>query len=99
MFGVGPNGSPMWAHMHLGSEDLCGPWHGERQNCTYKCKNGKIVHTHLGIAPYGMALRFPHVVCESWAPMCMSHIPDVGHWSMQPACTGGLNIVRVEPKI
>ena len=98
-FGVAPNGSPVWAHTYLGPKDLHGPWHGDGRNCTHKCQNGKIVHTHLGIASCERALRFAHVVCESWEPICMSYIPYVVHWSMRLACTGGLNIVHVEPKI
>ena len=31
--------------------------------------------------------------------MCISYIPYVVHWSMCQAGTGGLNIVRVGPKI
>ena len=89
----------MWAHTHLAFEDLHGPWHGDRQNCTRKCQNGKIVHNHLGIAPGEWALRFAHVVCGSWGPMCISHIPYVVHWSMRQARTGELNIVHVGPKI
>ena len=98
-FGLGSNGSLMWAHTYVGPKDLHGPWHGDSRNCTHKCQNGKIVHTHLGIAPCECALRFAHVVCESCGPMCISYIPYVVHWSMRPACTGGLNIVRFGPKI
>ena len=99
MFGVGPNESPMCAHTYLGLKDSHQPLHGESPNCTHKCQNGKIVHTHLGIAPCEWALRFAHVVCESCGSMCISYIPYVVHWSMRAACTGGLNIVRVVPKL
>ena len=88
-FGVGPDGSIMWAHMYLGPNNLHGPWHGDRQNDNYKCQIGKIVHTPLGIAPHECALLFAHVVCESWGPMCISYKPYVVHWSRRLACTGG----------
>ena len=88
-FGVGPHGSLMSAHTYLGHKDVHGPWHGDSRNCNHKCQNGKVVHTRLGIAPCEWALRFAHVVCESWGPMCISYIPYVVHWSVRPACTGG----------
>ena len=80
---------------YSGLIDLHGPWHGDRQNCAQTCSNGNIVYTHLGIAACECALRFAHVVCESWGPMCISYIPHVVHWSMHPACTGRLHLVRV----
>ena len=78
-FGVGPHGSPLWAHTYLGPRDLHVPWHADSRNCTHKCQN----------APCEWALRFANVACESWRPMCISYIPYVVHWSMRPACTGG----------
>ena len=62
-------------------------------------KMAKFVHTHLGIALCEWALLFAAVVCKSWGPMCISYMPYVVHWSMRLACTGGLNIVRVGPKL
>ena len=89
----------MWAYRYLGPNDSHGPWHGDGRTCTQKCQNGKIVHTHLGIAPCERALRFAHVVCESWGPMCISYIAYVVRCYMFLACRGGLNIVRVGPQI
>ena len=74
-FDVGPKGSPMWAHTYLVPNDCHGPWHGDSRTCTHKRQMGKIVHTHLRIADCERALRFTHVVCESWGPMCISYIP------------------------
>ena len=65
----------MGAHRYLDPKYLHAPWYGDRRNNTHKCQNGKIVHTHLGVAPYEWALPFPHVVCESWAPICINYIP------------------------
>ena len=56
----------MWDHTYLGLKVLHWPWHGDDRNCTHKCQNGNIVHTHLSIALCESALRFAHVVCESW---------------------------------
>ena len=88
----------MSASTYLGSKDLHGAWHVDSRNCTHKCQNGKIVHTHLGIAPCQLVLRFANVVCESWGPICISYIPYVVHWSICPACTGELNLMRVGHK-
>ena len=97
--GVKPYGTRMWAYTYLSPNDLHWPWHGHGQNGTDKCQNGKIVHTHLGRAPFGWEVGFAHVVCELWGPMCISYIPHMVHWSMRLACTGGLKIVQVERKI
>ena len=99
MFRVGANGSPLLAPTYLGLSDLPVPWHGDRQHCTHRCQKGKIVHTYLGISLSEWALRFADVVCDSWGPMCISYIPYMVHWSMRPACTGVMKIVRVRPKI
>ena len=88
----------MGVHTYLGPKDLQGPWQDDRQNCTHESQNGKIVHTHLRIAPCEYTLWFAHVVCDSCGPMCISYIPFMVHWAMHPACTGGLNIVLVGPK-
>ena len=99
LFGVGHNRSPLEVHTYLGPKDPHAPWHRERQKQSNKCQNGKVIHTHLGVAPYEWALRFTHVVCESWELICISYIPYLIPWSMCPVCTGGLNMVRVGHKI
>ena len=84
----------MAAHRYLGPKDLHGPWHGDNPYWAHKCRNGKIAHTHLGLAPCQGSLRFAHVVCEPWGPICIIHIPYTVHWPICPACTGGLTIVH-----
>ena len=89
----------MGADTYLVPKDLHGPWHGVWQNCTHKCRNCTIVHTHLAVARYAWALRSANVECESWRAICISYIPYLVPWSMRLACTGGQNIVRVGRKI
>ena len=51
-------------------------------------------HTHFGLAPQRRLLRLANVVCEPWGPLCITPMSYMVHWSMRPACTGGLNIVH-----
>ena len=88
-FSVGPNGGQVWAVTYLVPKDVRAPSHGNGRNRTYKCQNGKIVHTHLDIAPCEWALRYEQLLCESWGPNYISYIQYVVHWSMCMACTGG----------
>ena len=37
--------------MPLAPEDLHASWRGDNLNWVHKCKNGKIAHTHFGLAP------------------------------------------------
>ena len=80
--------------MPLALKDLRATGRGDDHNWVHKCKNGKIVHTHFGLAPQRRMLRFAHVVCEPWGPIYITPMSYMVHWSMRPACTGGLNIVR-----
>ena len=80
--------------MHLALKDLHVTWRGDNPNWVHKCQNGKIVHTHFGLAPQRRMLRFAHVVCEPWGPICTTPMSYMVHWSTRPACTGGLNIVH-----
>ena len=80
--------------MPLALKDLHATWRGDDPNWVHKCQNGKIAHTHFGLAPQRRLLRFAHVVCEPWGPLCITPMSYMVHWSMRPACTGGLNIVH-----
>ena len=73
--------------------------HGVGLNWAHKCQNGEIYHTHPGLAPHEVGHWSTHVVCESWGTIFISHIPYTDHRSLPPACTGGLNMVHVGPKI
>ena len=37
--------------MHLAPGDLHATGRGDNPNWVHKCQNGKIIHTHLGLAP------------------------------------------------
>ena len=37
--------------MPLALKDLHATWRGDKPNWVHKCQNGKIVHTHFGLAP------------------------------------------------
>ena len=80
--------------MNLAPKDLNATRHGDDPNWVHKCQNGKIAHTHFGLAPSRGLLRFAHVVCEPWGPTYTTPMSYMVHWSMRPACTGGLNIVH-----
>ena len=73
--------------MHLALKDLHATWRGDNPNWVHKGQNGKIVHTHFGLAPLRRLPRFANVVCEPWGPMSITPIPYMVHWSMSPACT------------
>ena len=91
-FSVGPNGSRMEAYRYL----VLG---GVSQNWTHKCQNGNADDTSLGLAPCESGLWSTHVACKSLIPICVSNIPYTVHRSMPLACTGGLSMVHVGPKI
>ena len=80
--------------MTLVLEDLNSSWRGDNPNWVHKCQNGKIVHTHFGLAPERRLLRFAHVVCEPRGPMSITPMSYMAHWSMSPACTRWLNMVH-----
>ena len=84
----------MKTHMSLALKDLQATWRGDNPNGVHKCQNGKIVHTHFGLAPERRLLRFAHVVCEPWGPMSITPMSYMVHWSMSPACTRWLNMVH-----
>ena len=44
-------GSPTESPMPLALKDLHGTWRGDNPNWVQKCQNGKLVHTHFGLAP------------------------------------------------
>ena len=44
-------GSPTETPMSLAPKDLHAPWRGDDPNWVHKCQNGKIAHTHFGLAP------------------------------------------------
>ena len=73
--------------MHLTFKALLATWRGDDPNWVHKCQNGKIVHTHFGLAPSRKLLRFAHVVCEPWGPISISPMSYMVHWSKRPACT------------
>ena len=99
MFGVGCNGSLLEAYTYLGPKDLLGPKHGDITYWAHKCQNGETGHTHIGLAPCQSPSRFAHVVYEPRGSICITHMPYMIHWSMRPACTGGLYIVHGGQKI
>ena len=37
--------------MHLALKDPYATWRGDNPNWVHKCQNGKIAHTHFGLAP------------------------------------------------
>ena len=80
--------------MQLALKELYATWRGDDPNLVHKCQNGKIAHTHFGLAPQRRLLRFAHVVCEPWGPIYITPMSYMVHWSMRQACTGGLNIVH-----
>ena len=73
--------------MPLAPKDLHATWRGDNPNWFHKCKNGKIAHTHFGLAPQRRLLRFAHVVCEPWGPISISPMSYMVHWSKRLACT------------
>ena len=80
--------------MLLAHKDLHATRRGDNPNWVHKCQNGKIVHTHFGLAPGRRLLRLAHVVCEPRGPMSISPMSYMVHCSMRPACTSGLNMVH-----
>ena len=85
--------------MHFALKDLHATRRGDNPNWVHKCQNGKIVHTHFGLAPERRLLRFAHVVCEPWGPMSITPMSYMVHRSMSPACTRRLNMVHGGQKI
>ena len=85
--------------MPLALKDLHATRRGDNPNWVHKCQNGKIVHTHFGLAPERRLLRLTHVVCEPWGPMSMTPMSYMVHWSMSLACTRVLNMVHGGQKI
>ena len=85
--------------MPLALKDLYATWRGDNPNLVHKCQNGKIVHTHFGLAPKRRLLRLAHVVCEPWGSMSITPMSYMVHWSMSPACTRVLNMVHGGQKI
>ena len=73
--------------MLLDFKDLHATRRGDNPNWVHKCQNGKIVHTHLGLAPSRRLLRFAHLVCEPWGQISITPMSYMVHWSMRPACT------------
>ena len=50
-FHMQSTGSPTDTPMHLALKDLHATWRGDNPNWVHNCQNGKIVHTHFGLAP------------------------------------------------
>ena len=80
--------------MTLALMELHATRRGVNPNWVHTRQNGKIVHTHFGLAPQRSLLSFAHVVCEPWGPMSISPMTYMVHWSMRPACTRVLNMVH-----
>ena len=99
MVGVRYNGSLFEAYTYLNPQDLHGPRHGDITNRAHKCRNGKIGHIHIGLAPCPRPSRLAHMVYEARGRICIIHMPYMIYWSTRPACTGGLNIVHGGQKI
>ena len=72
--------------MLLDFKELYATRPGDNPSWVHKCQNGKIVHTHLGLAPLRRLLRFAHVVFEPWGPISITPMSYMVHWSMRPAC-------------
>ena len=80
--------------MPLALKNLHATRRGDNPNWVYKCQNGKIAHTHFGLAPWRRLLRLANVVCESWGPIYISPMSYMVHWSMRPSCRRVLNMVH-----
>ena len=60
--------------MHLAPKDLHATRRGDNPNRVHKCQNGKIVHTHFGLAHKRRLLRVAHVVFQPWGPMSVTKL-------------------------
>ena len=81
------------------NKDLHATGRGDNPNWVQSGQNGRIVHTHFGLAPRRRLLPFAHVVCEPWGPISITPMSYMVHWSMRQACRRGLNMVHDGQKI